>query len=112
MTGAALPKPQPAGPPRDIVLISYSHTDRDWLERLQIMFVDTHRVYVHAGVDPARPLDAQAETTLLTKRYAPDDIIEQMRLRDYPYALAVQYHPERGTIYNALFDDFFSKLKS
>jgi len=40
-----------------------------------------------------------------------DGIIEQMRLRDYPYALAVQYHPERGTIYNALFDDFFGRLK-
>lgn len=39
-----------------------------------------------------------------------DDIIEQMRLRDYPFALAVQFHPERGTIYDALFEDFFSRL--
>ncbi len=42
---------------------------------------------------------------------ASDDIIEQMRLRDYPFALAVQYHPERGQIYDALFADFFSRLK-
>ena len=41
---------------------------------------------------------------------ASDDIIEQIRLRDYPFALGVQYHPERGTIYNALFDDFFSRI--
>jgi putative glutamine amidotransferase len=41
---------------------------------------------------------------------AGDDIIEQMRLRDYPFALAVQYHPERGKIYDALFEDFFAKL--
>ena len=41
---------------------------------------------------------------------ANDDIIEQMRLRDHPFALAVQYHPERGTIYGALFEDFFSRL--
>ena len=41
---------------------------------------------------------------------ATDDIIEQMRLRDYPFALAVQYHPERGKIYNALFEDFFSRV--
>jgi putative glutamine amidotransferase len=41
-----------------------------------------------------------------------DDIIEQVRLRDYPFALAVQYHPERGTIYNALFEDFFARVKS
>jgi putative glutamine amidotransferase len=41
-----------------------------------------------------------------------DDIIEQVRLRDYPFALAVQYHPERGKIYDALFEDFFGRLKS
>jgi len=42
---------------------------------------------------------------------ATDDIIEQIRLRDYPFALAVQYHPERGKIYDALFDDFFSRVR-
>jgi putative glutamine amidotransferase len=41
-----------------------------------------------------------------------DDIIEQVRLRDYPFALAVQYHPERGKIYDALFEDFFGRVKS
>jgi len=40
-----------------------------------------------------------------------DDIIEQMRLRDYPFALAVQYHPERGHIYGSLFADFVSHLQ-
>jgi len=42
---------------------------------------------------------------------ASDDIIEQVRLRDYPFALAVQYHPERGDSYGALFADFVSQLK-
>jgi len=41
-----------------------------------------------------------------------DDVIEQVRLRDYPFALAVQYHPERGKIYDALFEDFFGRVKS
>jgi putative glutamine amidotransferase len=41
-----------------------------------------------------------------------DDIIEQVRLRNYPFALAVQYHPERGKIYDALFENFFQKVKS
>jgi putative glutamine amidotransferase len=41
---------------------------------------------------------------------ANDDIIEQIRLRDYPFALAVQYHPERGMIYDELFDDFLSRV--
>ena len=42
---------------------------------------------------------------------ADDDIIEQIRLRNYPFALGVQYHPERGKIYDSLFEDFFSRLK-
>jgi putative glutamine amidotransferase len=41
-----------------------------------------------------------------------DNIIEQVRLRDYPFALAVQYHPERGKIYDTLFEDFFARLKT
>ena len=41
---------------------------------------------------------------------ATDDIIEQMRLWNYPFALAVQYHPERGKIYDALFEDFFDRI--
>ena len=43
---------------------------------------------------------------------AADDIIEQIRLRNYPFALGVQYHPERGRIYDDLFEDFFSRLKN
>ena len=40
-----------------------------------------------------------------------DDIIEQFRVCDYPYALAVQYHPERDTrTYAPLFEDFLSRL--
>ena len=42
---------------------------------------------------------------------AHDGIIEQVRLRKYPFGLAVQYHPERGAIYDSLFEDFFSRLK-
>ncbi len=37
---------------------------------------------------------------------ASDDIIEQFRLRDRRFGVAVQYHPERGSIYGQLFDDF------
>jgi calcineurin-like phosphoesterase family protein len=41
----------------------------EWLERLRLMHVDQHRLYVHAGVDPDIPLDRQDEQTLLWKRY-------------------------------------------
>jgi serine/threonine protein phosphatase 1 len=40
-----------------------------WLNGLPLLHIDAHRVYVHAGVDPDRPLDGQSETTLLCKRY-------------------------------------------
>lgn len=41
---------------------------------------------------------------------AKDEIVEQMRLRDYPFALAVQYHPERGEIYGSVFAEFADHL--
>jgi gamma-glutamyl-gamma-aminobutyrate hydrolase PuuD len=43
---------------------------------------------------------------------AHDGIIEQVRLRKYPFGLAVQYHPERSHAYQSLFDDFFARLES
>jgi serine/threonine protein phosphatase 1 len=41
----------------------------DWLDGLPLMHVDAHRLYVHAGVDPEKPLAQQDEVTLLWKRY-------------------------------------------
>lgn len=43
---------------------------------------------------------------------ASDDIIEQVRMRNQPFVLGVQYHPERGKIYDSLFEDFFSRLSN
>jgi putative glutamine amidotransferase len=42
---------------------------------------------------------------------AHDGIIEQIHLRKYPFARAVQYHPERSRVYDSLFEEFFSRLK-
>src|ERR1700722_11366846 len=39
-----------------------------WLDSLRPFYVDTHRLYVHAGVDPNIALDGQREETLLWKR--------------------------------------------
>src|SRR5215216_2823355 len=41
---------------------------------------------------------------------AHDGIVEQVRLRKHPFALAVQYHPERSRLYDALFEDFLARL--
>ena len=57
-------------------------------------------------------LDSLGQGLVVEAWCATDDIIEQVRLRDYPFALGVQYHPERGKIYDALFEDFFAKIDS
>lgn len=56
-------------------------------------------------------IDRLAEGCEVEAWCATDDIIEQMRLTNYPFALAVQYHPERGEIYGPLFADFVSRLE-
>jgi putative glutamine amidotransferase len=42
---------------------------------------------------------------------ADDDVIEQARLRDYPFGLGVQYHPERHPLYQPLFDAFIHHVR-
>jgi serine/threonine protein phosphatase 1 len=49
------------------------HADVAWLDRLPLMHADAHRIYVHAGLDPGVPLEAQPEHTLLWKRYPKGD---------------------------------------
>jgi serine/threonine protein phosphatase 1 len=49
--------------------VAVPQTHLAWLDGLRLIYVDAHRVYVHAGLDPAVPLDRQSEATLLTKRY-------------------------------------------
>ena len=41
---------------------------------------------------------------------AHDGIVEQIHLRKYPFARAVQYHPERSRVYDGLFEEFFARL--
>lgn len=60
------------GGPGDEAVIPGPHVR--WLEDLALMHVDRHRVFVHAGVDAALPLDQQARHVLLWKRYADDQI--------------------------------------
>ena len=41
---------------------------------------------------------------------ATDEVVEQFRLKDRPFGIAVQYHPERGTLYAPLFADFLDRV--
>lgn len=40
-------------------------THLDWMRSLRLSYDDGRRFFVHAGVDPGKPLDAQDEDTLL-----------------------------------------------
>jgi serine/threonine protein phosphatase 1 len=55
----------------DVDAVPAAH--RAWLERLVLLHMDAHRIYVHAGLDPDIALEAQSERALLWKRYAKDD---------------------------------------
>lgn len=55
-------------------------------------------------------IDRLADGCVVEAWSATDDVIEQFRLRDRPFGLAVQYHPERGSLYKPLFADFLGRI--
>ncbi len=56
-------------------------------------------------------LDRLGEGIEVEARHAGDGTIEQVRLRDYPFGLGVQYHPERDPLYRKLFDAFVAQVR-
>jgi len=56
-------------------------------------------------------LDRLGEGVEIEARHAKDGTIEQVRLRDYPFGLGVQYHPERDVLYQPLFDAFVEAVR-
>ena len=56
-------------------------------------------------------LDRVADALEIEAWHAGDGVIEQVRLRDFPWGVGVQYHPERDLMYAPLFEDFFAQLK-
>jgi len=56
-------------------------------------------------------LDRLGTGLVVEARYTGDETIEQARLRDYPFCLGVQYHPERDPLYHALFDAFVEHVR-
>ncbi|HEY0369288.1 MAG TPA: gamma-glutamyl-gamma-aminobutyrate hydrolase family protein [Chthoniobacterales bacterium] len=76
-------------------------TDRSATHRLERVNSSHHQA-----------LDSLGEGLKVEAWSANDDIIEQVRLTNYPFALAVQYHPERGNLdlYQPLFADFVARV--
>ncbi|MET3924585.1 metallophosphoesterase family protein [Devosia sp. 2618] len=79
----------------DATLESYGGTvpaaHLEWAQRLPMIHADKHRVFVHAAIDPTKPLDGQSETMLLWTRYPENADIT------YPGLHIVHGHtPHRG----------------
>jgi putative glutamine amidotransferase len=65
-----------------------------------------------AGVNSShhQALDQLGRGLVAEAWHAEDGTIEQAHLENYPYCLAVQYHPERDPLYRPLFDSFIEQV--
>jgi putative glutamine amidotransferase len=80
---------------------------------IQPLRTDTYATHQLEKVNSShhQAVDRLGDGFLVEAWCATDDIIEQVRLRKYSFALAVQYHPERGgERYRPLFEDFFARV--
>jgi putative glutamine amidotransferase len=60
----------------------------------------------HQAIDkPGTGLEVEAWS-------ATDGVVEQVRLKNYPYAVGVQYHPERDSSYRPLFEQFLHEVEN
>jgi len=72
--------------------------------------VDERRKFSLVNSSHHQAIDKLGESLDIEAWCAADDIIEQVRIRDYPFGLGVQYHPERDWIYKNLFEEFFEQV--
>ncbi len=66
--------------------------------------------FAHVNSSHHQTLDRLGAGLVVEARHAGDGVVEQVRLRDYPFALGVQYHPERDSLYRPLFDSFAARI--
>lgn len=69
------------------------------------------RRYERVNSSHHQAIDQLGDGLLVEAWHAGDGTIEQVRLQDYPAGcVGVQYHPERGGQYAALFDTFLARV--
>ena len=86
----------------------YQHRNRD----VQLLRNDASAAHCFEKVNSShhQAIDLLADGCVVESWCVTDDVIEQFRLRDRPFGLAVQYHPERGSLYDPLFADFLGRI--
>ncbi len=79
--------------------------------RYQNDAVPDSRRFARVNSSHHQAIDRPADGLEIEAWHEGDDIIEQVRLRRYPAGcVGVQYHPERGSQYAPLFDDFLDRV--
>ncbi len=89
------------------------HHDNDRLTNLQPLAYepDAKLRISHVNSSHHQALDRLGDGIIIEARCATDGVIEQVRLEGHPFALAVQYHPERDELYLPLFDAFIAQVR-
>lgn len=82
-------------------------------ENVQLLRHSAKAIHRFAAVNSShhQALEKLAEGMDVEAWSASDGIIEQARLQSHPYALGVQYHPERDPLYLPLFSEFFDQIR-
>ena len=74
----------------------------------ELTYTDAANIrFSHVNSSHHQAIDRLGDNLEIEARHAVDGIVEQVRLRNYPFCVGVQYHPERGSIYRPLFEAFF-----
>lgn len=79
---------------------------------IQKLRYDSTAVHRFSAVNSShhQAIDAPGYGIVVEGWASTDNIIEQVRLRDYPFGIGVQYHPERHSQYRSLFQDFYEHI--
>ncbi len=88
--------------------------DNDERANVQALRHSAKAIHRFAAVNSShhQALEKLADGVEVEAWSASDGIVEQARLRSHPYAIGVQYHPERDPLYLSLFDEFFDRVRN
>ena len=89
------------------------HADLKHKNVQPLKYVDGARLQIpHVNSSHHQAIDRLGEGIEIEACHAEDGTVEQVRLRDYPFCLGVQYHPERDPLYKKLFDAFVDAVRA
>jgi putative glutamine amidotransferase len=87
------------------------HDDAKYLNIQDLRYaIEAKHQFPRVNSSHHQALNRLGDGLVVEARCVADDVIEQAYLENYPFAIAVQYHPERDPLYRPLFDDFFSRV--